>query len=305
MTEMTTEVMIQYLLDELPEQERSALEEKYFDDPQIFDEMSKVEEDLIDDYVRDRLPSSQRQKFEQVYLGNEQRKARVRFAQALVTQVDQPGTVQAANKESFWSRLLLPIQVNRLAAGLSFAAAVLMLVGGAWLYLQYLQLKQDLNRAHSIQSASAEREQILQKQLADERNKSNQLAEELNKRPTLPTNQNSFPTSFVSLIIAVAGTRDGNTSGPTSLSLPSSANEVRLQIRLGDSAYSRYNVKVQTADSRDVFGQRNVTARGNAVNVVVPAAKFQSGDYVVVVQGVTTNGDAEDVSKSFVHVTKH
>jgi len=305
MTETPTEVMIRYLFGELPEQELIALEDQYFSNPELFDELSRVEEDLIDDYVRDRLPSSQREKFEQVYLGNEQRKSRVKIAQALVTHVDQTNAIQPTADASFFSRLFLPIRINTLTAGLSFAALVLLLAGCAWLFVQYRQLRQQLGQARSTQSASSEREKDLQQQLADERNKANQLAEELSKRTNPQPNQNTLPTSFVSLIIAVSGTREGITGGPASLNVPSSANEVRLQVRLADNSYSRYVVKVQTADGRDFFVQRNLTPRAKALNVIVPASKFRSGDYIVVTQGVTTSGEVEDLGTTFVRVTRH
>ena len=59
--------MKRYLLGELDESEQKALEEEYFTDSQLFDKMTQVESDLVDDYVRGRLPAETRKQFEQTH----------------------------------------------------------------------------------------------------------------------------------------------------------------------------------------------------------------------------------------------
>ncbi|PYS70334.1 MAG: hypothetical protein DMF69_13855 [Acidobacteria bacterium] len=49
------QMMTRYLLGELSESEQSVLEKEYFTDPQFFDQMLKIENELVDDYVRGRL----------------------------------------------------------------------------------------------------------------------------------------------------------------------------------------------------------------------------------------------------------
>ena len=44
-----------YLLGELPEDEQAALEARYIADSRVFDEVAKIESDLVDDYVRGKL----------------------------------------------------------------------------------------------------------------------------------------------------------------------------------------------------------------------------------------------------------
>ena len=47
--------MRRYLLGELSESEQSDLEEKYFTDPQVFNQVLKTERELVDAYVRGQL----------------------------------------------------------------------------------------------------------------------------------------------------------------------------------------------------------------------------------------------------------
>ena len=49
------QTMIRYLLGELPEGEQAAIEEQYFADPRVLDELTQTETALVDDYVRGRL----------------------------------------------------------------------------------------------------------------------------------------------------------------------------------------------------------------------------------------------------------
>jgi anti-sigma factor RsiW len=76
------EVIVRYLLGELPAEEETGLERRYLADPALLDRIDAVEDDLIDDYVRDALPPEQREHFESRFLTAE-RLERVRLAEAL------------------------------------------------------------------------------------------------------------------------------------------------------------------------------------------------------------------------------
>ena len=78
-----TEVMRQYLLGALSEAEQAALEARYLGDDDAFEEMVRVEHQLVDSYVQGRLPPSERTQFEQHYLAHPDRRERVQFASAL------------------------------------------------------------------------------------------------------------------------------------------------------------------------------------------------------------------------------
>jgi hypothetical protein len=56
------------LVGRLTEDEQTAVEEEYFADPQKFEEVWAIENDLVDAYVRGRLPGGERELFERHYL---------------------------------------------------------------------------------------------------------------------------------------------------------------------------------------------------------------------------------------------
>ena len=58
------ETIRQYLLGDLPEAERVALEDAFLGDDQLFEQIEDAENDLVDDYVGERLGASERRLFE-------------------------------------------------------------------------------------------------------------------------------------------------------------------------------------------------------------------------------------------------
>ena len=71
--------LIRYLLRELPEDQVDELEQRYFTNEDSFDELRRVEAELIDSYVAGELDSDQKKKFEQLYLSMPEGKSRVIF----------------------------------------------------------------------------------------------------------------------------------------------------------------------------------------------------------------------------------
>lgn len=78
------DLLRRYLLGELPEKERSELEELYFSDNSVFTLLSVVEDELVDDYVRGVLQDD-RERFERNYLNSEERRRRVQLARDLLS----------------------------------------------------------------------------------------------------------------------------------------------------------------------------------------------------------------------------
>src|SRR5512138_2442454 len=83
------EMMTRYLFGELSEAEQAQLEEHYFTDAQTFNQLAQLETELIDDYARGRLSPPMRARFERAYLSNPNRRARLKFSEALTTRLDQ------------------------------------------------------------------------------------------------------------------------------------------------------------------------------------------------------------------------
>src|SRR5512143_1818079 len=77
------DVIVRYLLGELPEDEQARLEDRAFVNTQFSQEILAVEGDLIDEYVRGGLSAARRQRFETLFLASAERRKKVEVARAL------------------------------------------------------------------------------------------------------------------------------------------------------------------------------------------------------------------------------
>lgn len=75
--------MRSYLLGSLEAGHRAALEESILCDPGIYEELSVVEEELIDEYITNNLSPSERQQFETRFLITAERQKQLRFGRLL------------------------------------------------------------------------------------------------------------------------------------------------------------------------------------------------------------------------------
>jgi hypothetical protein len=74
-----------FLLNELSEPERIAIEDEFFVDDDRLAIVESAEDELIDAYARGELPEERRQRFEKRFLATASQRARVAFASALAT----------------------------------------------------------------------------------------------------------------------------------------------------------------------------------------------------------------------------
>jgi hypothetical protein len=121
-----------YLLGDLSDVEREAVEREYFADAAIVDRLSEVEDDLIDDYLSDRLSEGERGSFEHHYLTVPRHRTRVAVANALRVTPSQMSL--DARGYSRWSALSTTVRAWPTVAQVAFALALLLVAtGGAWL----------------------------------------------------------------------------------------------------------------------------------------------------------------------------
>ena len=114
--------LIQYLLGELSPADRDGLEDRYFSDDALHDQLLAIEEELIDAYVRGQLSSQQRADFEQSFLDSPERREKLAFARALVHRVDSQRRQSRPGK--FWT----PFTELAVAASLVLAAGAFWMI---------------------------------------------------------------------------------------------------------------------------------------------------------------------------------
>jgi hypothetical protein len=74
------EPMFRYLLGELSEKEQREIEERYFTDTEYFEDLLKLEEDLIDEYAQDKALSGKHEKRDRTLVAKIEELPETRFA---------------------------------------------------------------------------------------------------------------------------------------------------------------------------------------------------------------------------------
>jgi hypothetical protein len=116
-----------YLLGDLPESEANSLEQQYFTDGEVFEQVWAVENDLVDDYVAGRLASDDRARFERHYLASPRHRERVANARALRGAALGAGQPPARTSRPSSRPWAIP------GPGWAVAAIVLLAVVAGWL----------------------------------------------------------------------------------------------------------------------------------------------------------------------------
>jgi len=106
--------IVRYLLGQLPEDERTVLEQQYFADPAHLERVEMVEADLIDSYLDGALSETETHQFEARYLSSPALRTKAELAKALRS----PRGLAAA---PFW-RYAVAASIVVLVAGLGWSA---------------------------------------------------------------------------------------------------------------------------------------------------------------------------------------
>ena len=308
------DIVIGYLCGELSEAEREEVEGQYFTDPQAFDRLVRIENDLIDRYSRGRLSGETRERFERAYLSNKNLRARLKFGEALAEKLDRsepspvPTTRGSLWQQSFFSSLKL----GKPAFAFSLALVLLLLFGSVWLSIQSNRLRVELARLDAARAEQEQHEAELQQQLADERKRNQELASDLQRASDQATQKKTSPESvtpaFVTLLLTATGVRGAEPTSPPTLVVPKGTEEVHVQLTLKDHDYRNYQVVVQAIAGPQIFNRRNFKPRidksGATFIISLPSSKFAAGDYMLTLSGASQSGEFEDVSKSLFRVEK-
>ncbi|MGH9763543.1 MAG: hypothetical protein ACREDR_17600 [Blastocatellia bacterium] len=308
------DILLRYLFGELSETERVELETAYFADPPVFDRLEHVENDLIDDYARGRLSPRTRARFERAYLSNPNRRARLKFGEALAGRLDrsEPPLAKAASGGAWWQSLFSSLRQERRPLAFSMAVVFLALVfGSVWLLVQSGRLRAELAKREAAEATPEQHDAELQRQLADEQKRNQGLTAELQQRskpvtpPTKPSLAATTPT-FVTLRLAANGVRGAETASPPTLVVPKGTEKVHVQLTLTDHDYQRYQIGLQAIPGPEIVNPRKITPRigksGATFSLSLPASKLASGDYMLTLRGASQAGEFEDVSKSLFRV---
>jgi hypothetical protein len=321
-------LMTQYLLGELSEDEKLRLEEQFFTNDDAFEQLLALEDELRYDYANGGLTPQQRRQFEQRFLSSPGAGQQVAVAKAVLEKVAEIELVRAPvravvteEKPGFFQSLLTLFGLqNPLLQFALTAASILLLLGGSWLFYQTVKLRsqvqelevarteQEQQRIQQEQQAAEARArgEQLNEQLEAERRKREELEQALARQKAARANETSSTSaiSFLSFILTPGLSRDIDST--KRLTIPANVNQVRLRLNLKRPGnYPGYQAVLQTLDGAELW-QRNVprTGAGQAVNVSLPARLVPPGDYVLILKGRATSGEMEELDEYYFNVVR-
>jgi hypothetical protein len=273
-----------YLLGEMSEEERLALEERYFADEDVFAALLAVEDELVEAHLDGTLPAGDRARFERLFLSTPASRHQIRLAADLRGRISGDPRVRTAPAPR-------PIHAFRPAA---IAAAVLLAVAASL----WMARGRDRSAPSVGRSAAENRTPPPPTRPPDAPSPGSTSIE-----PRPPA---SAPRSVLTVTLAAGLVRDAG--APKAFAIPRGTATVRLWLPLAREDFARYRVSLQTPEGRELISQDRVTARGipsgRAVEARIPSKLLEPGTYVAIVSGATPDGGAEAAGEYVFRVTR-
>ena len=302
-----------FVLGGLDEAARAALEEQLVTDPDVFEALGVVEDELIEEYLDGTSSSPDRAAFEQHFVSSPLRLARLRLAKSLRRHAShgmsaEPARLQAKQPSSRWQPTWLA-----LAAGL-----ILSLAGNVWL-VSRLQPQQapsvsapsaaahptdvaptvapSLARA-AVETPTMQAAEQLQRE-REERSKAEARVAALEE--TLRRSRSS-----VSFVLAAGALRSAGSAHR--IVVPSDAMLVRLRLELPGNDYPSYRAILLNDAGEELWSGSKLKAETESGRILVDLAltpdRLPRGDYQVKLSGLTAAGDAEAVGSYSFRVSR-
>ena len=288
-----------YFLGDLPQGERARLEDRYFVDLELFEELLAAENDLIDAYVRGELTEAERQQFEMEYLTSPGRRDRLDFASVL-SQVSALGEeALTPRRGSLWKKMWVALSIRQGIPQWVLATAVVVIVAsGSCLLVLNKKLRDGLQQAQAGQAELRREENALRQQIAESKGTpkdqvhENQQGSEVAKLEP--------PTGLEMTLRLTPGIARSTGMTPKTLVLSTPISQVRLQLMLERDEYKTYEAVLLTADGKEVARRRELkihsTGGRTVVALRIPAQSINAGDYIVRLTGRTADGSQDDVA---------
>lgn len=324
-----------YLLGSLSAAETERLDELSVTDDDFADALAAAEKDLVDAYVQGELSGAALAQFKSHYLASPRRRENIEFARGLEAFAKKEAAAAAINatphaatksKVDGWSAISDFFARTRLPWRWSFALAalLLLLVAGSWLWFENRSLRQQMSQTEAQRAALGQREQELQKEIAEQRSTGavteQEIARAREERERLTQELNKIQEQR-RLIEAQSATKRAHSSSPNAVniasfvltpqmrgtgqlpvfSLPPQIDRVAMQLNLEPDDHYAYNVALLDRSHDQILwrsGRLKASAKGDGeiLNISFRADLLRRQNYVLRVSGIAANGASEIIN---------
>jgi hypothetical protein len=277
MASLTTppdEILVRYLLGELPAAEADTLDERSIVDPDFFERLEAIENDLVDDYVRRELPADLAARFTRGYLTTAERAGKVGFASALAQRQNRTATVIP----------MKPRARNAVPWLLPLAATIAVIGLGLWFLPGTRNLPAD---APATQQAAADAQPA-------------PAPDATQPTPAPPVDAPPATVKETLFAFTLAAPRRG-VDDPPSITIPAEATSVTLRAELEIDDFPRYRAILKDpATDRVLWRSSPLTPEtqgaSKVVPVMIPARHFDTRRYFLELEGVSAAGTGEPIA---------
>lgn len=324
----TTELMTRFLLGQLSDEERKAVEERFLTDDEYFAQLLVMEDSLVDDYVLGRLNEDQLKNAELLFRSSAVGKREVRFTRSLVAslkearEAKEQGAKQKKKTALVTNQIVppktspwLPSQssISLIASSLGgvpkvFSATlglIVLLLAGTAIYFIYQYQRQ--NRELLAQHVELERNV---QEVRDKLNQEMQNSAEINKRLGLETekrtqaeealaqSRNNGSSSITSVVLLP--TLFQRSGGAKTVSLNAGTNRLQLLLEIpSDTSYPTYNLHIKTFEGQTIWSRDSIPAsqiKQSKLSLILNSSLFPYNDYRIELHGLPDNGAAQLVA---------
>jgi hypothetical protein len=314
-------IEMRYLLGKLSDSEAMRLEQSYFADDSVFDNIEIAEDELIDAYVRDKLSTEDRKLFESKLLSSKRIAERVEFAKLLSTSGFSLPLDDAPAKVHWWTGLFDFSIAPNLALSGGLAAAVFLIVLGIPGILIWMQLRNESRRLGIERAAIEQQKQQLAQEIAGRQSQTNQLATDLQnakeqqdrlqqqlqtlEEQLAKTGQPSTVGAIASILLTPNFVR--GSGEPPVLNVEPSASTIKLKLALDDDGYNSYQATIKSPANPNVLTKELKPIKSGNGRIIVlqfPSDRLASGQYLISVSGRTPSGTYEPTADYHIRVSK-
>jgi len=310
-------VLIQYLLGELGEVERSEIAERYFKDDDLFDELLDVENELLDKCARGSLNEKEQEAFKSYLdsLPDGQQKLAVATALIQFTDEDKERAQQFLNEYvpggiPWWQSLLKsPSRPPAMLQYIMAAGLVVMVLGLLFLFSQFRQLRNDNDQLRAqLASLEREKESLEESARISRSDVSVERIRELEEQLKLEQQANEAQTQHLAslqpampVVVSWALTPAlRSMSSPDQVTLPPSAKFVSITMPIESAAQiagSRAIIQTTTGEQRREQAGLRANKTGKSVSLRLPASYFTETSYKLTL--VRKDKDNVELSQDF------
>jgi len=310
------ELATRFLLGKLPDEEQAAIEEEYFQNNKLFEDILIAENDLTDAYVLGRLSPDDSALFEARLLISPHQRQRAAFAHTFIEYAARQPVDEPVPPRPFLSRLFntaLPPFFVRPIVSYSIASAIVLLVaGGAFWWVStnshhfgdlattnesvVNEIKDPLPNARTGEHPTAD-------ELGNvERSKEDTSARKYHqgtapKKSTVERPARPQPV-IATIILSLGSTRSADASKV--FVIPEKADVVKLKLPFEDGGARSYYAVVETAEGQQISSGKVFASssqdNSTTATLVLAARRLKRGDYVIMLKALNKNGTYEPVA---------